>query len=103
MYAIVETGGKQYKVAVGDTVDVERLDAEVGEAVALDRVLMVADEEGVRVGQPAIEGGQVSATVLEQGRGKKVIIFKHRPKKHSRLKKGHRQDFTRLRIDAIQA
>ncbi len=103
MYAIVETGGKQYKVAIGDTVDVERLDAEVGAAVALDRVLLVADENGVRVGQPAIDGAAVSATVVEQAKAPKVIIFKYRAKQRYRVKKGHRQDFTRLRIDGIQA
>lgn len=103
MYAIVETGGKQYKVAVGDTVDVERLEAEIGEAVALDRVLMVSDEGGIRVGQPALDGAQVSATVLEQAKAPKVIIFKYRAKQRYRRKKGHRQEFTRLRIDAIQA
>lgn len=103
MYAIVETGGKQYKVAIGDTVDVERLDAEIGAAVALDRVLMVSDDSGVRVGQPALEGAQVSATVMAQAKAPKVIIFKYRAKQRYRLKKGHRQEFTRLRIDAIQA
>jgi large subunit ribosomal protein L21 len=103
MYAIVETGGKQYKVAIGDTVDVERLDAEIGAAVELDRVLMVSDESGVRVGQPALEGAQVSATVMAQAKAPKVIIFKYRAKQRYRLKKGHRQEFTRLRIDAIQA
>lgn len=103
MYAIVVTGGKQYKVAIGDTVDVERIDAEIGAAVELDRVLMVSDESGVRVGQPELEGAQVSATVMAQARAPKVIIFKYRAKQRYRLKKGHRQDFTRLRIDAIQA
>ena len=103
MYAIVVTGGKQYKVAIGDTVDVERIEAEIGAAVELDRVLMVSDESGVRVGQPALEGAQVSATVMAQAKAPKVIIFKYRAKQRYRLKKGHRQEFTRLRIDAIQA
>jgi len=103
MYAIVETGGKQYKVAIGDTVDVERLDAEIGEAVALDRVLMVSDQDDVRVGNPALEGAQVSATVMAQAKAPKVIVFKYRAKQRYRVKKGHRQEYTRLRIDAIQA
>ena len=103
MYAIVETGGKQYKVAVGDTVDVERLEAEVGEAVALDRVLIVADDNGIKVGKPVLDGAHVSATVLEQTKGPKVLIYKFHAKKHYRSRQGHRQQVTRLRIDAIQA
>ncbi|NLX37673.1 MAG: 50S ribosomal protein L21 [Chloroflexi bacterium] len=103
MYAIVETGGKQYKVAIGDTVDVERLDAAVGDEVALERVLLVADDGGVRVGQPAIDGATVSATVVQQAKAPKVIVFKYRAKQRYRVKKGHRQEFTRLRIDGIQA
>ncbi|MHB0858369.1 MAG: 50S ribosomal protein L21 [Anaerolineae bacterium] len=101
MYALVETGGKQYKVVVGGTVDVEKLEAAVGDAVELDCVLMVAGEDGVSVGRPVLEGAKVSATVVSQGRGRKVIIFKYRPKKHYRVTTGHRQDYTRLRIDEI--
>ncbi|MHB1294485.1 MAG: 50S ribosomal protein L21 [Anaerolineae bacterium] len=101
MYALVETGGKQYKVAVGETVDVEKLAVAVGEAVELDRVLMVAGDDGVSVGHPVVDGAKVSATVVSHGRGRKVITFKYRPKKHSRSKTGHRQDYTRLRIDGI--
>ncbi|MBM3187166.1 MAG: 50S ribosomal protein L21 [Chloroflexi bacterium] len=102
MYAVIEAGGKQYKVAVGQTIDVERLESEVGVTVELDRVLMVSDDQGVQFGTPTLEDARVSATVVEQGRADKVIIFKYRPKQRYRLKKGHRQPYTRLRIEAIQ-
>lgn len=103
MYAVVETGGKQYRVAVGETVDVEKLAQAPGEAVVLDRVLMVSDEGNVRIGQPVVEGATVSATVLAHGKARKVIAFKHKAKERYRRKKGHRQEYTRLRIDGIQA
>ncbi len=103
MYAVVETGGKQYKVAVGETVDVERLAREVGESVVLDRVLMVSDEGNVRVGQPVLDGATVSATVLLHDRAPKVLSYDYNPKKRFRRLIGHRQEFTRLRIDGIQA
>ena len=103
MYAVLETGGKQYRVAVGDAVNVDKLRAEVGEAVTLDRVLLVAGEDGVRVGQPLVEGALVRATVVEQDRQRKIIVFKYRNKSRYRRKTGHRQPFTRLRIDEIVA
>ena len=103
MYAVIETGGKQYKVTVGETIDVERLEANVGETVELDRVLMVADEGQVRVGTPVVDGASVSATVMYHDRGRKVIVFKYRAKERYRRKNGHRQDYTRLRIDEIKA
>ncbi len=103
MYAVVETGGKQYKVSVGDTVDVEKLDANAGDTVHLPRVLMVADGEDVRVGRPVVEGATVSATVLRHGQARKVLVFKYRAKERYRRKVGHRQQYTRLRIDGIQA
>ena len=103
MYAVVETGGKQYRVAVGETVDVERLAQAPGESVVLERVLMVSDEGDVRIGQPVVEGATVSATVLTHGKARKVIAFKHKAKERYRRKKGHRQEYTRLRIDGIQA
>ena len=102
MYAIVETGGKQYKAAVGATIDVERLDAEIGQTVELDRVLMVAEGGRVRVGRPVLDGARVSATVVEHGRKPKVIVFKYRPKQRYRCKAGHRQAYSRLRIDAVK-
>jgi len=103
VYAIIKTGGKQYKAMVGETIDVELLEAEVGQAVELDQVLMVADEDLVRVGRPVLEDARVSATVVEHGRGRKVIVFKYRPKQRYRRKAGHRQGYTRLRIDEIKA
>lgn len=103
MYALVETGGKQYKVSVGDTIDVEKLDYPAGETIELDRVLMVSDDENVRVGQPVLEGARVKATVLRHDRARKVLVFKYRPKQRYRRKIGHRQPYTRLRIDDIQA
>jgi len=103
MYAVVETGGKQYKVTEGATIDVERLSSELGETVELDRVMMVSDGESVRVGSPVLDGTAVSATVIEHGRAPKVVVFKYRPKQRYRNKRGHRQEYTRLRIDAIKA
>lgn len=101
MYAVVETGGKQYKVSVGETVEVEKLPFEVGEKIELDRVLLVADGEEVRVGQPTVEGARVLATVTDHAKRRKVIIFKYMPKERYRRKKGHRQAHTRLTIDEI--
>lgn len=101
MYAVIETGGKQYKVQEGQFVDVEKLPQAVGETVELDRVLLVADGEQVQVGQPTVEGAKVLTTVTRQGKHRKVIIFKYRPRKRYRRKKGHRQPFTRLRVDKI--
>lgn len=103
MYAVVETGGKQYKVAVGDTIEVEKLAASVGDTIALERVLMVADEDGIRVGQPVLENARVSATVLGLIKGPKQIIYKYRAKERYRRKAGHRQMYTRLRIEEIRA
>jgi large subunit ribosomal protein L21 len=101
VYAVVETGGKQYKVSAGETVEVEKLPFEVGERVELDRVLLVADGDEVRVGQPTVEGAKVLATVVGHGKDKKVIIFKYMPKERYRRKKGHRQFHTQLKIEQI--
>jgi large subunit ribosomal protein L21 len=101
MYAVVETGGKQYRAAPGEFVDVERLPAEVGEKVTLYRVLMIADGEKVTVGRPNVEGAEVIATVVAQRRRRKVLFFHYVPKKRERKKRGHRQYFTRLRIEQI--
>ena len=103
MYAVVETGGKQYKVEVGQTIDIELLPAEVGDTVELDRVLMLADGEAVKIGQPVLEGVKVVATVVDQAKAKKVIVFKYRAKQRYRRKVGHRQHYMRLRIDQINA
>lgn len=101
MYAVVESGGKQYRVSEGQTVKLERLPYEVGQEVELNRVLLVAGEEGVRVGRPILEGVKVLGTVIEQDLDRKVIIFKYRAKENYRRKGGHRQQYTRLRIDKI--
>jgi large subunit ribosomal protein L21 len=101
VYAVVESGGKQYKVSVGQTLDVEKLDVELGESITLERVLLVADGADITVGQPTVEGATVSATVMQHGLGAKQVIFHYRPKERYRVKKGHRQPFTRIRIDEI--
>ncbi len=102
MYAVVETGGKQYKVSIGQVVDVEKLPVEQGESVTLDRVLLVADGADITVGQPTVEGATVSATVVQHGLRHKEVIFHYRPKNRYRVKKGHRQPYTRIRIDEIK-
>lgn len=101
MYAVIETGGKQYRVEVGTELEVELLDVEPGKTVTLDRVLLVADGDESAIGQPVVDGAAVSAEVLRQDRGEKVISFKYRPKARRRVKKGHRQDLTILRISDI--
>jgi len=103
VYAVVETGGKQYRVTVGQTIEVEKLPFAVREKVELDRVLLVADGDEVKVGQPTVKGAKILATVVEHGKGKKIIIFKYKPKERYRRKKGHRQAYTRLRIEKIVA
>lgn len=103
MYAVVETGGKQYRVTVGQEIDVERLDGEDGAEVTLDRVLLVATGEQVSVGSPLVEGARVLATIERQAKGDKIVVFKFRPKKRYRRKRGHRQLLTRLRIKEIIA
>jgi large subunit ribosomal protein L21 len=101
VYAIVKTGGHQYKVAVGDQLNVEKLPVEAGQTVELGEVLMVSDDERVTVGTPFVAGATVTATVVNQHRGDKIVVFKYKPKKRYRRKMGHRQDLTRLAIDAI--
>ena len=101
MYAVVATGGKQYRAAPGQLVDVELLPAQVGEQVALDQVLMIADGEVITVGQPVVPGARILATVVGQWRHRKVIYFHYAPKKRERKKGGHRQWYTRLKIDEI--
>jgi large subunit ribosomal protein L21 len=103
MYAVVRTGGKQYRVSPGDSIDVEKLPAEVGEKVELDEVLLVANGGEAKIGQPLVEGAKIKATVTRQAKGPKVVVFKYRPSKRYRRKKGHRQHYTRLRIDEIVA
>ena len=101
VYAIFEDGGRQYKVAPGDTVEVERLSAEEGSTIELEDVLLVADDKGTRVGEPTVAGAKVIAEVLGENRGRKVTVFKYKPKVRYRRKKGHRQIHTRLAIKEI--
>ena len=101
MYAIIETGGKQYKVENGDRVVVEKLNVADGEAVVFDKVLVLADEAGVKVGTPYVEGVTVEGTAVETGKGKKVVIFKYKAKKDYRKKQGHRQPYTMVEINSI--
>jgi large subunit ribosomal protein L21 len=102
MYAVIETGGKQYRVEVGTELEVELLDVEPGQSITLERVLLVADGAEATVGTPVVDGAAVEAEVLGQTRGDKVIAFKYRPKARRRVKKGHRQDLTMLRIADIR-
>ena len=101
MYAIVRTGGKQYQVTSGDQVRVEKLPGDVGEKLELEEVLMVVDDATVTVGQPVIEGAKVVATIAEQGKHRKINVFKKKRRKGYRLSKGHRQPYTALKIDEI--
>lgn len=101
IYAIIETGGKQYKVIPGQTIDVECLDIAEGNTVELDRVLLIADDDKVTVGTPIVDGAKVIATSQGEGKGKKIIVFKYKPKVRYRKKTGHRQLYTRLTIDKI--
>ena len=103
MYAVIQTGGKQYRVSEGDTVRVEKLGAEEGASVDLDKVLLVADGEDVKVGAPYVDGGKVTATVKAHGRGKKVKIVKFKRRKHHLKRQGHRQWYTELEITGISA
>jgi len=102
VYAVVESGGKQYRVTVGQTIDVEKLPAAPGERVTLDKVLLVGEGDDVKVGQPTVENASVSATVMEHGKKRKVIIWHFMPKQRYRVKRGFRQEYTRLRIDEIK-
>jgi large subunit ribosomal protein L21 len=102
MYAVVKTGGKQYRVALGEKLKVEQIPADVGATVVLDQVLMVGEGESVRLGQPTVAGATVKATVVAHGRGEKVTIFKMRRRKHYQKHQGHRQGYTELKIDSIE-
>ena len=101
MYAVIVTGGKQYKVSEGDTLFIEKLEVEEGSAVTFDQVLMVCDCEKVTVGTPSVDGATVEAKVLKNGKAKKVYVFKMKRKKNYRRKKGHRQPFTKIEITKI--
>jgi len=101
MYAVIQTGGKQYRVKSGEQIKVESLPAEVGATVSFDRVLMLGEGDGAKVGAPFLAGAAVKATVVAQGRGEKIRIFKMRRRKHYAKTQGHRQGFTEVRIDEI--
>ena len=101
MYAIVESGGKQYKAVPGTTVEVDRLQIEEGTQIDLDQVLLVANDEDIKVGTPIVKDTAVKATVVEHFKGKKILVFKYIPSKRYRRKRGHRQQYTRLHIDEI--
>ena len=103
MYAVIKTGGKQYKVSEGDVVKVEKLTGEVGSSVELDAVIAVGEGESIKIGTPTVEGALVVAEIVEQGKGKKVIIFKKKKRKGYTKKQGHRQLFTELKIQEIKA
>ena len=103
MYAIFETGGKQYKVEAGSVVFVEKLDVAEGEQVTFDKVLAVADGDNVKVGTPVVAGATVTGTVAKQGKAKKIYVFKMKRKKNERSKKGHRQPYTKITIESINA
>lgn len=103
MYAIIRTGGKQYQVAQGERLRVERLAGEVGDTVELDDVLLVADGQEIKVGQPVVEGAKVTARIVEQCKAKKVLVFKKKRRKGYKVMKGHRQQYTALEIKEISA
>ena len=101
MYAVIETGGKQYRVNEGDIIRVEKLPAEVGSDVEFEKVLLVGSGEDVKIGMPLVDGARVTGKVVEQDRGKKIVVFKMKRRKNYRRKQGHRQDYTGIRIDRI--
>lgn len=103
MYAIIETGGKQYKVAVGDSIRVEKLNAVAGETVVFDQVIAVSKDDKLTVGSPVVNGATVKADVVCDGKGKKIIVYKYKSKKSYHKKRGHRQPYTQLTITAIEA
>lgn len=103
MYAVIETGGKQYRVQEGDILFIEKLDVKADDVIDFDKVIVVGKEDGVVIGTPVVEGAKVSAKVLKNGKGKKIVVFKYRPKKDSKTKKGHRQPYTQVQIQSINA
>ncbi|MDD2486362.1 MAG: 50S ribosomal protein L21 [bacterium] len=103
MYAVIETGGKQFKVAEGDILRVEKLDGDKGSSVEFDKILLLEQDGQVRIGRPYVEGVKVTAKVLVQDKARKIIVFKYMPKKHYKKKSGHRQPFTEIKIESIIA
>jgi large subunit ribosomal protein L21 len=103
MHAIIVTGGKQYKVTEGDVLYIEKLEAEAGEAITFDKVLAVLDGDNATFGTPVVEGASVEANVVKNGKGKKVLVFKYKPKKNYRRRQGHRQPYTKVEITKVNA
>lgn len=103
MYAVIQTGGKQYKVAEGEILKVEKLAGEAGDKLTLDQVLMVKDENGIKIGAPLLTGARITVEVIEQGRSKKIIVYKYKKRKNYRRKQGHRQSYTKIKIEKIEA
>ena len=103
MYAVVATGGKQYKVQEGQILRVEKLPGQVGEPVTFDQVLLIAEGEKVNIGTPVVDSASVSGHIVEQGKAKKIVVFKYKRRKRYRRKQGHRQQYTAVKIDSIQA
>ncbi len=101
MYAVIETGGKQYRVQEGDVVYIEKLNAEENSTVTFDKVMTVGKDDGVVIGKPLVEGAKVTAKVLKNGKGKKITVFTYRPKKNSKRKMGHRQPYTKVQVESI--
>lgn len=103
MYAIIKTGGKQYKVQENESIYIEKLDVEEGKAVTFDEVIMVVDGDTTKVGTPVVDGASVTGKVEKQGKERKVVTYKYKPKKHSHTKMGHRQPYTKVMIESIKA
>ena len=101
MYAVIETGGKQYRVEQGQSLKIEKLDVESGASIDLDKVLMIANGDDIKIGKPYVDGGKVTATIKAHGRGKKITIIKFRRRKHHKKTQGHRQSFTEIEITGI--
>ncbi|MBE6784637.1 MAG: 50S ribosomal protein L21 [Clostridia bacterium] len=103
MYAIIETGGKQYKVEAGDVLFIEKLDVEADSEVTFDKVIAVGAEDGIKVGAPYVDGATVSAKAIKNGKGKKIVVMTYKPKKNAKRKMGHRQPYTKVEISSINA
>lgn len=103
MYAVLETGGKQYRVQEGDVLFIEKLEVQPEEKVSFDKILMVSNDSGIKVGAPYVEGAKVEATVIKNGKSKKVLMMRYKAKKDVRVKRGHRQHYTKIKIDSIGA
>ncbi|MBQ4365716.1 MAG: 50S ribosomal protein L21 [Clostridia bacterium] len=103
MYAIIETGGKQYKVEAGDVIYIEKLDVEADADITFDKVIAIGGDDGIKVGAPYVEGASVSAKAVKNGKAKKIVVFTYKPKKNAKRKMGHRQPYTKVEISAINA